>query len=380
MGGSPAAGRARAATRVGDISLFPRKARASFEVLRGGPPEDLVCDGGSRREKETRPASPRRAARHVGRARSVWGRALPRPLSQAARASPSCVGERVAPCLSCCRSDAPCFRHPLLLSSTSALPHHVLCVGNYVGGSGYSERGPPYLLERTHGGGRGYKLLDCGARYTMRMTHRETQCHGQTRVFSLVKARSDASTIVRALRSPPVWHDARADVHLMSRGPWDTRLNLKGVWCTPSSDIVRQEFQITLSGCANSVRHVNAPPCATQSAAIRQQGCRATAVSDRRREARSTGTRAPGDTGVMRRRARVLSTGDLGVSAWAALMPLGAGPHLADRGTPPEARVGGTSSAGGHHRRGPPLIPFGSPGSPMVFRLCRPRGIGKPAT
>ena len=77
------------------------------------------------------------------------------------------------------------------------------------------------------------------ARYTMLRTHRESHCHGQKRVFSLVKARHDESTIVQVLRSPPVLHDSRAYVNLISRGLWDTYLNPKGFWLTHSSEIVR---------------------------------------------------------------------------------------------------------------------------------------------
>lgn len=77
------------------------------------------------------------------------------------------------------------------------------------------------------------------ARYTMLRTHRESHCHGQKRVFSLVKARHDESTIVQVLRSPPVLHDSRADVHLISRSLRDAGLNPKVFLRTPSSEIVR---------------------------------------------------------------------------------------------------------------------------------------------
>ena len=73
----------------------------------------------------------------------------------------------------------------------------------------------------------------------MLRTNRETKCHGQKLVFSLVKARFDESTIVQVLRSPPVLHDSRAYVNLISRGLWDTYLNPKGFRLKCSSEIVR---------------------------------------------------------------------------------------------------------------------------------------------
>ena len=47
-------------------------------------------------------------------------------------------------------------------------------------------------------------------------------------LFPLVKARFDESTIVQVLRSPPVLHDSRAYVNLISGGLWDICLIPKG--------------------------------------------------------------------------------------------------------------------------------------------------------
>ena len=59
-------------------------------------------------------------------------------------------------------------------------------------------------------------------------TDRESKYHFQKLVLSLVKARFDDSTIVKVLRLPPVLHDLRAYVNLISRCLWDTCLNQKG--------------------------------------------------------------------------------------------------------------------------------------------------------
>ena len=64
----------------------------------------------------------------------------------------------------------------------------------------------------------------------MQKTNRESQCHGQKLLFSFVKTRYDESTIVPVLRSPPVLHDSRAYVNLISRRLWDICLNPKGFW------------------------------------------------------------------------------------------------------------------------------------------------------
>ena len=40
--------------------------------------------------------------------------------------------------------------------------------------------------------------------------------------------------LVQVLRSPPVFHDSRAYLSLVSRGLWDTYLNLKGFRLTHS--------------------------------------------------------------------------------------------------------------------------------------------------
>ena len=84
-----------------------------------------------------------------------------------------------------------------------------------------------------------FKLFAYCVLYIMLTTKRETKCHGQKLVFSLVKARFDESTIVQVLRSPPVLHDSRAYVNLISRGLWDACLNLKAFLRTYSSEIVR---------------------------------------------------------------------------------------------------------------------------------------------
>ena len=84
-----------------------------------------------------------------------------------------------------------------------------------------------------------FKLFDYCALYIMLRTNRETKCHGQKLLFSLVKARFDESTIVQVLRSPPALHDSRAYVNLILRDLWDTCLNPKGFWLTHSSEIVR---------------------------------------------------------------------------------------------------------------------------------------------
>ena len=83
------------------------------------------------------------------------------------------------------------------------------------------------------------ELFDYCALYSMLSTNRVTQCHGQKLVFSIVKSRFDESSIVQVLSSPPVLHDSRAYVNLISRGLWNTYLNLKGFWLTHSSEIVR---------------------------------------------------------------------------------------------------------------------------------------------
>ena len=66
-----------------------------------------------------------------------------------------------------------------------------------------------------------FKLFDYCELYVMLRTNRVTKCHGQKLVFSIVKVRFDESTIVQVLRSPPVLHDSRAYLNLISRGLWD---------------------------------------------------------------------------------------------------------------------------------------------------------------
>ena len=84
-----------------------------------------------------------------------------------------------------------------------------------------------------------FKLFDHYELCIMLRTTRETKCHGQKLVFSFVKARFGESVIAQALRLPPVLHDSRAYVNLISRGMWDTCLNLKDFLSTHSSEIVR---------------------------------------------------------------------------------------------------------------------------------------------